>query len=270
MKNAENIRIALASPLYGGNIGSVCRVMANTGLHDLAIAAPRDNVDLQEARNMACSAWHIYEQHREFPTLSEAVADCGLVIGTTARLGLYRSHSLTPRAIVPRILEAAATSRVALVFGREDWGLSNEELAICTQLIQIPSDPGYLSLNVAQAVMICCYELYVGSGEFVPSQEKTPEAPSQLRERMFAMWQETLLAIGFMKDDKADHMMLGLRRILGRGTLTVDDVKILMGMARQTRWMSRQVPGAAIPADHAGEHADAGQSPNPVEPHISG
>lgn len=252
MKNAVNIRIVLASPIYGGNIGAVCRAMANTGLNDLAIAAPRE-INLGEARNMACNAWHIYERHRDYPTLAEAVADCGLVVGTTARAGLYRAHALSPRALAPRILKTATASKVALVFGREDWGLSNEELAVCTQLIQIPSDPGYSSLNLAQAVMICCYELYVASGEFVPSQEKTPEAPAHLRERMFAMWQETLLAIGFMKEDKAAHMMLGLRRILGRGPLTVDDVKILIGMARQTLWIARQVPGGVEKADHSGE-----------------
>lgn len=268
MKYADNIRIVLAAPIYGGNIGAICRAMANTGLCDLVIAAPRE-VNLQEARNMACSAWDIFERRREFPSLAEAVADCGLVVGTTARLGLYRAHALTPRAIAPRILKTAATSKVALVFGREDWGLSNEELAICTQLIQIPSDPGYSSLNLAQAVMICCYELYVAGGEFVPSREKTPEAPAHLRERMFEMWQESLLAIGFMKPDKAAHMMLGLRRILGRGPLTVDDVKILMGMARQTLWMARRVPGAESPPGQAGANKDAAQSPHLAEPPIA-
>jgi len=239
MNYGENIRIVLTSPLYGGNIGAVCRVMANTGLHDLAIAAPRQ-VDLQEARAMACNAWNIFEQHHEFPTLAEAVADCGLVVGTSARLGLYRSHSQTPREIAPRILNTTQSARVALVFGREDWGLSNDELTLCNLVIQIPSDPGYSSMNLAQAVMICCYELYVASGKFVPSEEKSPEAPSDLRERMFAMLEESLLAIGFMNHDKAMHMMLGFRRIFARAPLTIDDVKIIMGMARQTLWLARQ------------------------------
>ena len=234
----NNIRVVLVSPLYGGNVGSVCRAMGNMGLSDLAIAAPR-KIDTEEAVMMACAAMDILEGLQEFPTLAEAVADCGLVVGTTARLGLYRSHSQSPRELFSsKVLEAAQTGKVALVFGREDNGLSNEELAICTQIVQIPSTPERTSLNLAQAVMICCYELYVASHMFVPAEEKSPEAPSVMRERMFDLWRETLLEIGFMKDDKADHMMMGLRRILSRGKLTRDDVNIMMGIARQAMWAS--------------------------------
>jgi tRNA/rRNA methyltransferase len=120
----------------------------------------------------------------------------------------------------------------------------NEELALCTQIIRIPSDEGYPSLNVAQAVMVCCYEIFVASGTYEGPKEKSGEAPSALRERMFAMWRETLLEIGFMEMDKADHMMYGLRRILSRGTLSVDDVRIMMGIARQSRWAASAAPHA--------------------------
>jgi len=235
--NRENIRIVLASPLYGGNVGAVCRAMANMGLSDLAVVAPR-NLDLDEARMMACHATDILDGRSEFGTLAEAVADCGLVMVTTAREGLYRRHAKTPREWAGKALEAAGTGKVALVFGREDNGLSNEELELATQIIRIPTTPEYPSLNLAQAVMVCCYELFVANGTYEPPVEKTPEAPSELRERMFAMWDDTLMKIGFMKDDKEDHMMLGLRRILSRGPLTVDDVRILMGIARQTLWAS--------------------------------
>lgn len=231
----ENIRIVLVGPLYGGNIGSACRAMANTGMSDLAIADPQP-VDLDEARMMACHATDILDDRREFKTLAEAVADCGLVMGTTVRTGLYRQHARTPREWAPKALEVARTGKVALVFGREDKGLSNEELALCTQIIRIPTTTTYSSLNVAQAVMICCYELFVASGVYEPPKEKSDEAPSALRERMFEMWNTTLLRIGFMEEDKAAHMMYGLRRILARGRLTVDDVRILMGIARQANW----------------------------------
>lgn len=231
----DNVRVVLVSPIYGGNVGSVCRAMANMGVSDLAIAAPR-KIDMQEATMMACSAIDILERRQEFATFAEAVADCQLVVGSTARLGLYRSHSQSPREAAPQVLEAAQTGKVALVFGREDNGLSNEELALCTQIIQIPSTPECTSLNLAQSVMICCYELYVASNLFVPSEEKSVEASSALRERMFDLWREALMKIGFMKDDKADHMMMGLRRILSRGKLTNDDVRIMMGIARQAMW----------------------------------
>jgi tRNA C32,U32 (ribose-2'-O)-methylase TrmJ len=85
--------------------------------------------------------------------------------------------------------------------------------------------------------MICCHEIYVASGEFEnAAYEWTPDAPSEFRERMFRMWRQTMLDVGFMKEDKAQHMMMGLRRILSRGKLTISDVKILMGIARQTQW----------------------------------
>ena len=228
----------MVGPLYGGNIGSVCRAMTNMGLSDLAIAAPRP-VDMGEARMMACHASHILDARQEYPGLAAAVADCALVMGTTARTGLYRQHARTPRDWAPAAFEAAASSKVALVFGREDNGLSNDELALCTQIIQVPTTTENSSLNVSQAVMVCCYELFVASQTYEPPVEKSPEASSELRERMFDLWRETLLDIGFMKDDKADHMMLGLRRVLSRGSLSVDDVRIMMGISRQALWAAR-------------------------------
>ncbi len=235
----DNIRIVLVGPLYGGNIGSVCRSMANMGLSDLAIADARP-VNLDEARMMACHATEVLENRTEYATMAEAVSDCGLVMGTSARCGLYRQHAKTPREWAPHALKtAAAGNRVALVFGREDNGLSNEELALCTQIIQIPTTEEFSSLNLAQAVMICSYELFVALDVYEPPVEKSEEASSELRERMFGIWRETLMEIGFMKDDKADHMMLGLRRILSRGQLTEDDVRIMMGIARQSLWAAK-------------------------------
>jgi TrmH family RNA methyltransferase len=235
MARLDRIRIVLVSPLYGGNVGSVCRAMANTGLSDLVLVAP-PGLDMAEAKKMAVNAGNILDASRTTATLAEAVADCGLVMGATARIGLYRQHAVTPRELAPKALETAETTRVALVFGREDKGLFNDEIALCTQIIRIPSHPDYLSLNLAQAVMICAYELFVAAGIFEPSVEKSVEAPSELRERLFEIWRETLLDIGFMKEDKADHMMLGLRRVWSRGKMTVDDVNILMGVARQMKW----------------------------------
>ena len=236
----SNIRIVLMSPIYGGNVGSVCRAMKNMGLSQLVIAAPRPDLDEAEALRMASHADDVYRARREAATLEEAVGDCGLVVGTTARPGLYRQHAQTPRAWVPRVLEAAAAGPVALLFGREDRGLTNEELAICTQLVQIPTADAYTSLNLSQAVLVCAYELFVATDTFEPPREKSAEAPSEMRERMFGIWREALLSIGFMKPLMADHMMLGLRRIFARAPLTGDDVRILMGVCRQTLWMSRQ------------------------------
>jgi TrmH family RNA methyltransferase len=233
-----NVRIVLVNPLYGGNVGSICRAMANMGLSSLTLVAPAD-LNMDEARMMAVAAKDILEARRVVATLEEAVGDCGLVVGTTVRAGLYRAHARTPREWAPRILEAASAGPVALVFGRENSGLMNEEIAICTNLIQIPSSSEYPSLNLAQAVMLCAYELFVASGTFVPPEEMSPECEAATREHMFKMWREMLLEIGFMQEHKADHMMLGLRRIFGRNPLSRDDVRIMMGVAHQMLWKAR-------------------------------
>ena len=247
-----NIRIVLVSPIYGGNVGSVCRAMANMGLSDLVIAGPRP-FEEGEARARACWATELLDGRRECATLAEAVHDCGLVAGATAREGLYRSHARTPREWAPHLLAASQFGKVALVFGPEDNGLANEDLALCTQIVRIPTTAEYSSLNLSHAVIICCYELFVASGTYELPGEKSAEAPSDLRERMFALWREALLAVGFMKEDKADHMMLGLRRIFSRGRLSTDDARILMGIARQTQWCASQVSGSGTAtADRAG------------------
>ncbi len=236
----ENVRVVLVEPLYSGNVGSVCRAMANAGLEELTLVNP-PVLDLGEARQMACHALHVLEGRRECATLADALADCTLVIGTSAREGLYRQHARSPREWAPIILEAAGQGPVALVFGREDKGLSNDELALCNRIIQIPTAPRCPSLNLSQAVLICCYELFVLSGEYQPPEEKSAPATSVLRERMFGIWRELLLEIGFMKADKADHMMLGIRRLMGRGAQTEDDVRILMGIARQAAWAAKHL-----------------------------
>ena len=233
--NFDNVRIVLVGPLYGGNVGAVCRAMANTGISDLAIVQER-NLDMDEARKMAVHAVDILENRSLHSTLQEAVADCGMVLGTSARHGLYRQHARPPREWAPEILKDITRGRVALVFGREDKGLSNDELAICSRIIQIPTSESYISLNLAQAVMICCYELFCATDIYEPPEEKSPLADSRLKERMFDMWRELLLRIGFMDDDKSSHMMQGFRRIMGRGALTSDDVQIMMGIVRQTEW----------------------------------
>jgi tRNA/rRNA methyltransferase len=125
---------------------------------------------------------------------------------------------------------------VALVFGREDKGLFNEEVALCSHLIQIPTSTAYTSLNLSQAVMVCCYELFCTEDSYEAIEEKSDIAPAGHRQRMFELWRDLLLTVGFMEPEKADHMMQGLRRILSRGALTEDDVRIMMGIARQCDW----------------------------------
>ncbi len=233
------VRVVLVRPRYGGNIGATCRAMANMGISELVLAAPCP-FKMVEAKQMACWAGDILQARRETPTLAEALAGCGRVWGVTARGGLYRSHVRSPREWAPEILQIALANRVALVFGPEDDGLSNDDLELCNNLIRIPSSESYPALNLAQAVMVCLYEIFIASHTFISTQERTVEAPSELRERMFAAWRKALLEIGFMDTERDQHMMLGLRRILARAPLTEDDVAILMGMARQTQWCASE------------------------------
>lgn len=245
MAGIEQVRIVLVGPLYGGNVGSVCRAMANMGLSELVVVDPQFE-NMEEARKMACHARPVLENRRTVSTLEEAVADCALVAGTSAKEGLYRQHAMTPRALAPVVLESTARGPAALVFGREDNGLSNEEMALCTRIIKIPTSPECSSLNLSQAVLLCCYELFLLGGGYEAPVEKSPPATGELRERMFAIWRELLLEIGFMEEDKADHMMQGFRRVMGRGAESSDDVRIMMGVARQMEWA----------ASHARKHKE--------------
>jgi len=239
----DNIRIVLVGTLYSGNVGSVCRAMANMGLRDLVLAGPQICDDWAEAARMAVHATGILEARREVPTLAEAVADCAFVVGTTARGGLYRQHVKTPRELAPELLSLAANGKVALVFGREDKGLFNDEIGQCTHLIRIPVHPDYTSLNLSQAVLLCSYELYAALGTYEPPVEKSPPALAAHKLKLMEKWREMLLLIGFMKDDKADHMMQGVQRIFSRGVVTEDDAAIMMGVARQADWAAQHGPG---------------------------
>ncbi len=240
----ENIRIVLVGTLYSGNVGSVCRAMANMGVRDLVLAEPQLCDNWEDAAKMAVHAADILEARRETATLAEAVADCAFVAGTTARGGLYRQHVKTPRELAPELLRLAANGKVALVFGREDKGLSNDEIGLCTHLIRIPVHPDYTSLNLSQAVLLCCYELYGSLGTYEPPLEKSLPAVAVHKQKLTAMWREMLLLIGFMKEDKADHMMQGVQRIFSRGVYSEDDVAIMMGVARQADWAAKNGAGA--------------------------
>lgn len=239
----DNIRIVLVGTLYAGNIGSVCRAMANMGLSQLILAEPRLVDDWSEAERLAVHATNILDNHKRVQNLSEAIADCTWVIGTTARGGLYRSHAEEPRIAAPRILEEAQRGPVAIVFGREDKGLSNEEIAQCNALLRIPVDERYASLNLSQAVLICAYELFSAQGRYTtPYPELSPPATAEQRARLMKFWRDALLTIDFMDEQKADHMMQGFQRLFSRGIRTDADLSMLLGVARQAKWAASVTP----------------------------
>ena len=232
----DNIRVVLVGTLYTGNVGSSCRAMANMGIRHLTLAAPNLQNSWEEGERLAVHATDILANRRECATFEEAVADCVAVVGTTAREGLYRQHVKAPRDCAPDILSLAATGPVALVFGREDKGLLNEEIAQCTHLIRIPVDEGYTSINLSQAVLITCYEFFCATGRYRPPREKAPPAPQAQKQQLMKNWSAMLQAIGFMKPEQADHFMQGFHRVFSRGVVTKDDAALLLGVARQAVW----------------------------------
>ena len=232
----ENIRVVLVEPRGSGNIGSVARAMKNMGLGDLAIVG-RGRTQSFWARAMAAHAKDILKTSRRFAALREAVADCGLVVGTTCRGGLYRDHSRSPRTTAPEIVAAARNGKCALVFGPEDHGLDNEDLKYCQALITIPTDARYPSLNLAQAVTICLYEIFLASLEEIPVEE-IERATAEDVERLFHKMRSSLLEIGYLDSQNPEHILFAFRRIFGRAGLEEKDVRILTGLFRQIEWYS--------------------------------
>ena len=232
----DNIRIVLVGSLYGGNVGSACRAMANMGISHLRMVAPDPHINWAEAKKMACHSEHLLDGRQTFATLAEAISDCVAVAGTSTRDGLYRQHARVPHDVIPELAALADKGPVAVVFGREDKGLLNEEVAQCTHLIRIPTSTEVSSLNLSQAVMVVCYELFSSLGSYHPIKEKSELASAALRDRMFDLWRSHLLRIGFMEPEKADHMMAAFNRIFSRGAVTENDVSILMGVIRQNEW----------------------------------
>ena len=251
MNPLENIRIVLVGTLYSGNVGSACRAMANMGIRHLRLAAPNiQDKDWREGEKLAVHADDVLKNREEFATFEEAVEDCVAVVGTTARGGLFRQHVKAPRDLAPEILELAAKGPVAVVFGREDKGLLNEEVAQCTHLLRIPVDEGYTSINLAQAVLITAYEIFAASGSYVPPHEKSAAAPQGLKMVLTRNWETALTDIGFMSEKESEYMMQGVHRIFSRGVQTSDDASIMLGIARQMLWSHRHgVPPDTPPGE---------------------
>ena len=232
--NVMNLRIVLVRPQYSGNIGAVARAMRNFAVSDLALVNPA-TIHRAQADMMAVHARDILDQMHVHTSVQSAIADCGLVIGTTCRPGLYREDAVAPRVLAPHILSTARNNRVALLFGCEDSGLSNDELRHCHRLITIPTDAAYTSLNVAQAVLLCCYEIFLTAQEDKVDPPKTL-AVAERQELMYDKLKHALLTVGFLHKDNPEHIMFAFRRMLGRAGLEERDVRILLGMARQIEW----------------------------------
>ena len=233
----DNVAVVLVRPQFAGNMGSVSRAMKNFGLSRLILVSPGQDPLSEEGRMMATSARDLLERAEIFSTLEEALKGFRWIAGTSARKGRNRGPFITPREICPEIITHARKIPVAILFGPEDKGLTNEELAPCHALITLPAHSGLRSLNLAQAVMLVCYELSLAGLSYAPGQSLLPPlAEFQKVEGMYAHLEELLLRIGFLDPKNPKRIMHTLRRIFSRANLSDRDVAILRGIFRQLEW----------------------------------
>jgi TrmH family RNA methyltransferase len=242
-KPLSNIVIILVGTKYPGNIGSVARAMNNMGLSQLRLAAPQCEIN-EESHRMARSGNKILACAKKYHSLKSALRGMRFVIGTSAKTGGRRTYSHTPGSLIPRILAQASEQKVGIIFGPEDTGLIDDDLMLCQMLIRIPTHPRGPSMNLAQAVMVVCYELFIGQLSRNPA--RVPRlAPAVQVEAMYGQLEKALRDIGFLHSQNARHMMFALRRFLGRAGLEAEDVGILRGIARQIAWHAGNRPAAS-------------------------
>jgi tRNA/rRNA methyltransferase len=218
------------------NIGSVARAMKNTGFRELALVDPPAPVLHADAFLMAVWAHDILEDYLVFPHLADAVADCTWVIGTTRRGGRGREGIIDPRQLAVEITEIAQQNKVAVVFGPEDRGLTNRDLDLCQRLVTIPAHKEYGSLNLAQAVMVMCYEIFMAAHQNGGVSSTPRFATSGELEGMYRHMEEALLRVGFLNRHSPKRMMAVLRRVFSRAQLDSREVRVLRGICRQATW----------------------------------
>ncbi|MCY7312060.1 MAG: RNA methyltransferase [Pseudoxanthomonas sp.] len=241
---AGRIRIVLVGTQHPGNIGAAARALKTMGLSRLVLVAP-ELYPADEAFRRAAGADDLLTEAQVLPTLAEAVADCRLVLGCTARSRRVALDELAPRAAAEQSVALAATGEVALVFGRERTGLSNDELQLCHAAIHIPANPDYSSLNLAAAVQVLCYELRLAllaaNGLAQAGEGGIDEAAAthaQL-EGFFAQLGDTLDQIDFHKGRAPDSAMRKLRRLFLRADLNEKEVRLLRGILADAQRMAR-------------------------------
>ena len=227
---SASIRIVLVDTSHPGNIGASARAMKNMGLASLVLVRPQSYPD-PEAHARASGAADVLAGARVEATIDAAVADCGLVLGTSARGRSARHRVLDARQAAVELVGATAARPAAVLFGGERNGLANEELAQCHALIRIPAAADYESLNLAQAVQIVCYEILMATRAAQPRQESVLE-PATAREMaaLNAHLDTVLGQVGFMHEGNAAQLGPRIQRLLMRAVPDDSEVRILRGL----------------------------------------
>jgi len=237
--NLENIGIVLVEPQIPENIGSVARAMNNMGLTRLVVVNPK-NCDLSRVLKTATgSSIDIIEEMEVYDDLLEAIGRFQYVVGTTARIGALRPALTRPRELAQELIPISQENLVALMFGPEDRGLSNDELRYCYTIGTIPTGR-FSSLNLAHAVLIFCYEIFMVTRETEP--EPIPRMANKFElEGMYEHLKQVLTKIGFIDPQNPEHWMLNIRRFLSQRPLRARDVRIIRGICRQIDWYTGQI-----------------------------
>lgn len=229
----NNLRVVLSHTTHPGNIGAAARAMKVMGLRHLYLINPRHFPDPQ-ASAMAAGADDVLQNAVVCTSIDEALQDVVLTVGMTARLRDISNEVYSPREAMPQIVQQAQSQPVALLFGTEMSGLTNEEVSRCQVLVNIPANPEFSSLNLAAAVQVISYELSVAAQVYQPVTQSAIPAAHQQVEGLMVHLEKTLLEIGFFTTQNPARMMQRLRRLYARARLEADEINILRGILSVT------------------------------------
>jgi tRNA/rRNA methyltransferase len=236
--NLSNISVVLVGTRYPENIGAAARAMRNMGIKKLILVDPQ-NTDPAKINKMAThAALEVVDRMTVCSTLKEALDDYNYVVGTTARLGGQRKVVSSPSKLAQRLISISHQNQIAVLFGPEDRGLTNEDIRFCDILVNIPTAE-FSSLNLAQAVMVMCYELFCfsrdKSGEFAPRLANRHEL-----EAMYEQLKDVMMRISFINPANPDYFMNNLRHFGSRIQLRAKEVQIIRGICRQINWYGKK------------------------------
>ncbi|MEL4894807.1 RNA methyltransferase [Crocosphaera sp. Alani8] len=236
------VRIVLVEPAGPLNVGSVARIMKNMGLKQLTLVQPHCDRLGDEARLMAVRGIDVLENSQVVETIPEALQGCQRIIATTGRSLSLPTHLETPKKGLPWLLTEGLNT--ALMFGPEDRGLNNEELSYAQRFVSIPSSSEYPSLNLAQAVAVCSYELYQLTQDNNEETEELLFEPASFEqlEGYYQHLEAVLLKIGYLYPHTAKARLEKFRRLHNKANLTTEEVALLRGILRQVDWVSQFIP----------------------------
>ncbi len=231
--NLDRVAVVLFRPQLPENIGAAARAACNMGLKRLLVVQPA-SLEPDRMRMMATpAATHLVERLEVYDDLAAALAPFSYVVGTTARRGGLRRDLISPREMALRLVELSRHNDIALLFGPENWGLTNQELPYCHALVTIPTAE-CASLNLAQAVLVLAYEIWLARH---PEPRYEPRlANSRELESMYAMLKETLVKINFISHQNPDYWMMNVRRFFNRHGLRARETQVVKGICRQIDW----------------------------------